>query len=79
MYLGFEELTLDVTHKPASLDFPRVVIYGGGGGGGGCQGFVDRGFWEKLGIDYGLFTSCPLDCGYEMASGLDLVFALDNG
>ena len=26
------------------------------GGGGGRQGFVDRGFWEKLGIDYGLLS-----------------------
>ena len=39
------------------------------GGGGGCQGFMDRGFWTKLGMDCGFLTSSPLDCGFEMVSG----------
>ena len=28
---------------------------------GGRQGFMDRGFWTKLGMDYGFLTSSPLD------------------
>ena len=40
-----------------------------GGGGGGRQGFMDRGFWTKLVMDYGFLTSSPLDCGFEMVSG----------
>ena len=40
-----------------------------GGGGGGRQGFMDQGFWTKLGMDYGFLTSSPLDCGFEMVSG----------
>ena len=42
---------------------------GGGGLGRGRQGFVDRGFWTKLGMDYRLLTSSPLDSGFDMASG----------
>ena len=40
-----------------------------GGGGGGRQGFMDRGFWTKLGMDYGFLTFSPLECGFEMVSG----------
>ena len=39
------------------------------GGGGGRQGFMDRGFWTKLGMDYEFLASSPLDCGFEMVSG----------
>ena len=38
-------------------------------GGGGRQGFMNQGFWTKLGMDYGFLTSSPLDCGFEMVSG----------
>ena len=37
--------------------------------GEGGQGFMDQGFWTKLGMDYGFLTSSPLDCGFEMVSG----------
>ena len=30
---------------------------------------MDRGFWTKLGMDYGFLTSSPLDCGFEIMSG----------
>ena len=30
---------------------------------------MDRGFWTKLGMDYGFLISSPLDCGFEMVNG----------
>ena len=41
----------------------------GGGGGGGRKGFMDRGLWTKLRMDYGFLTSSSLDWGFEMVSG----------
>ena len=42
---------------------------------------MDRGFWGKLGIDYGLliFPLYIVDLRWRVDSGLDLVFALDKG
>ena len=40
----------------------------GNKGGGEGQGFVDRGFWIKLGMDYGFLTSSLLNCEFEMVS-----------
>ena len=34
-----------------------------------ASSFVDRGFWTKLGVDYGFLTSSPLGCGFEKTSG----------
>ena len=34
-----------------------------GGGGGGGQDFLDRGYWTKLDMDYGLLSSRPKTLG----------------